>query len=101
MDLWKALDTLDHSLSLEKLSASGFENNSLSLVQSYLTNRFQRYKTQNDFSSWPELTTSIPQGSILGPLPFNSFISDIFLFVESSNVCNYSDDITLFAFAKN
>ena len=39
MDLPKAVDTLDHSLLLAKLSAYGFGNNSLSFVRSYLTNR--------------------------------------------------------------
>ena len=41
MDLSMAFDTLDHSLLLAKLSAYGFHNNSLSFVQSYLTNRIQ------------------------------------------------------------
>ena len=40
MDLSKAFDdTLDRSLLLAKLSAYGFDNNSLSFVRSYLTNR--------------------------------------------------------------
>ena len=40
------------------------------------------------------------RGSILGPLLFNIFINDTFLFVESSNICNYAGDNTLFAFGK-
>ena len=37
---------------------------------------------------------------MLGPLLFNIFINDIFLFVESSSIRNYVDDNTLFAFGK-
>ena len=100
MDLSKAFDALDHSLLLAKLSEYGFDNNSLSFARSYLTNRFQRCKIESHCSNWREITTGVPQGSILGPLLFNIFINDIFLFVESSNICNYADDNTLFAFGK-
>ena len=55
MDLSKAFDTLDHSL-----SAYGFDNNSLSFVRSYLTNRIQRCKIENHFSNWREITTGVP-----------------------------------------
>ena len=47
MDLPKAFDTLDYSLLLAKLSAYGFDDNSLSFVRNYLTNRIQRCKIEN------------------------------------------------------
>ena len=35
--------------------------------------------------------------SILGPLLFNIFVNDIFLFVQHTSVCNYADDTTIYA----
>ena len=98
MDLPKAFDTLDHSPLLAKSSTYGFDNTLLSFARSFLTNRIQTCKIENHFSNWREITTVVPQGSIFGPLLLNIFINEIFLFTESSNICNYTDDNTLFAF---
>ena len=49
------------------------------------------------FSDWKEIGFGVPQGSVLGPLLFNVFVNDIFLFVRCTNICNYADDTTIFA----
>ena len=51
-DLSKAFDCLPHSLFIAKLKAYGFDNNSLILVNDYLSHRFQRTKIGNEYSSW-------------------------------------------------
>ena len=63
MDLSKAFDTLNHELLIAKLSAYGFNNESLKLIRSYLTNRWQRTKINKSFSRWTELLQGVPQGS--------------------------------------
>ena len=43
----------------------------------------------------------MPQGSILGPFLFNIIISDLFLFIETTTLCNYADDVTMYSLDKN
>ena len=97
MDLSKAFDTLDHDLLLAKLSAYGVEKNSLRLLKSYLTNRYQRTRVGSSFSEWLEIILGVPQGSILGPLLFNIFINDLLKIVEKTSICNFADDNTIFS----
>ena len=93
MDLSKAFDTLNHDLLIAKLHAYGFYKDTLRLVKSYVTERWQSSKINSSFSSWLSLTVGVLQGSVLGPLLFNLFINDLFYIVKT-DVCNYADDNT-------
>ena len=101
MDLSKAFDTINHSLLLAKLDAYGFSRTSLKLMQNYLCNRQQRISINGSFSDWTEVITGLPQGSNLSPLLFNIFLNDIFMFISKCNICNYTDDNTLYSTGKN
>ena len=63
----------------------------------YLSNRKQRVMVDGKCSSWLNITSGVPQGSILGPLFFVIFISDLPEVVsQESSVALYADDCKAF-----
>ena len=67
-DLSKAFDYIPHYLIIAKLEAYGFHIDALKLIHDYLSNRKQRVKFNDKYSSWKDIFYGAPQGSILGPL---------------------------------
>ena len=97
LDLSKAFDTLNHTILLTKLHHYGIRDGSLNLFKSYLQNRKQYVVINNAKSETVDITTGVPQGSILGPLLFIIYINDL---PNASNIFHsimYADDTNLSA----
>ena len=95
LDLSKAFDTLDHSILIDKLEFYGVKGVALDLLKNYLTNRKHYVEFENAQSDTLNISTGVPQGSILSPLLLIIYIND---FAQSSpkfSFIMYADDTTL------
>ena len=54
------------------------------------------YKINDTFSTQSTLEQGVLQGSVLGPVLFNIYLTDLFFNLSSVNVCNFADNTTPF-----
>ena len=94
-DLMKAFDKVPHLSLISKLIAYGIDMNTTNWVKSFLSNRRQRVVVKEERSDWQNVTSGVPQGSILGPLLFIMYINDLPLTTDSQIVL-FADDTKLF-----
>ena len=92
-DLSNVFDCLNHERLIAKLNAYGFTLPALKLIHNYLSNRKQRVRVNDSYSWWQDILFGVPQGSILGPLLFNTFPSDLFFTLNNTKTTNYADEL--------
>jgi len=96
LDFAKAFDSVPHERLLKKLEAYGIAGNLQAWSRAFLTGRRQRVLVNGEPSSWSEVLSGVPQGSVLGPLYFIIFINDMPEAVHNF-IALFADDAKLFS----
>ena len=65
--------------------------------ESYLSNRKQYVSIKNCSSSFSNSTMGVPQGSVLGPVPFPLYMNGMYRSSNQMRFVHFADDTTVFA----
>ena len=92
LDFAKAFDKVPHKRLLSKLTSYGITGNTHNWITSFLSNRKQRVSVLSDTT---DVTSGVPQGSVLGPILFLLYVNDINENVQSS-IRLFADDSIIY-----
>ena len=96
LDLLKAFDTIDHHILFSKLDHYVIRGHSLNWIASYLTNRKQLVQFTSACSQLEPIVCGIPQGSILVPFLFITYVNDLPYASNLLKTFLFADDSRLF-----
>lgn len=96
IDFSAAFDRVNHLGLLYKLQCFGIGGSILSIIRQFLSGRKQAVVVDGSSSSLVDVVSGVPQGSVLGPLLFILYTSEMFSITENILV-GYADDSTLIA----
>ena len=77
LDIWKAFYKVWHKGIIFRLKQNVIYGELLSILSDFLKDRKQRVTLNGWVSSWTDINTQVPQGSILGPLLFLTYINEL------------------------
>ena len=95
LDFAKAFDEVSHPLLLHKLRHYGIKGKNNQWITAFLESRTQAVVLENKYSDKVDVTSGVPQGSVLGPVPFLIYINDITDNMQST-IRLFADDCTIY-----
>jgi len=101
LDFSKAFDTVKHEILVDKMDYVGVRGLALEWFRSYLCDRRQCVDVSGTRSSFLDVRTGVPQGSVLGPVLFLLYINDMSRCSDMLNFVHFADDTTVFGCGKN
>ena len=96
IDFSAAFDRVNNQDILYRLCSVGIGGSVLSILTQFLSNRSHRVMVDGCLSKLVDAVSGVPQGSVLGPLLFLLYTSEIFSILENKLI-GYADDSTLMA----
>lgn len=96
LDYSKAFDKLNHGMLLAILGYLGFGDGACQLIDNYLSGRTQSVKLHGVISDNLSVSAGVPQGSILGPLLFTLYTSQLAAKLKHVSVHYYADDTQVY-----
>jgi hypothetical protein len=96
LDFQKAFDKVPHQRLLLKIQSLGIGGNVIQWLRAWLIGRKQRVSLNNTESDWTNVTSGVPQGSVLGPVMFimyvdgmdTGIISKLSKFADDTKLCH-------------
>ena len=101
LDFSKAFDKVPHQRLMKKLWNYSVRGQTHSWIKSFLMNRLQRVMVDGENSEWVKVESEVPQGTVLGPVLFLSYINDLPKSVKHSHVRLFADDCVLYRQVKS
>jgi len=95
LDLAKAFDTVSHEEMLNVLEMYGVRGVVRELFKSYLSERIQVVKIRDTYSDSKNIKIGVPQGTVIGPILFISYINSLLTLDINGTIISYADDTVL------